>query len=449
MLFRKFRIVFTIKALLLCALALAAYVGASAHYYAITALSVPLWLVLLFSLIRSVETSNKKLAQFLDSIRYSDFSQSFIGRNLGPTFNELNTAFQEVIKKFRQTRIEKEEQYRYLQTVIQHVGVGVIIYKNDETVDLVNQSARRQLGIRQLSCLQHLEKIAPDLPGRIRGLKRGERILVKITRNERLLNFVVAATDFMLQDQRYRLLSIQNIQSELDEQEMDAWQKLIRILTHEIMNSITPIVSLASTTRSMLAGARFQDYSRIDPDLVNDINNAISTIEKRSHGLMAFVENYRQLTRIPKPDFKMLNVNDLVERVLTLFHGEMESHNIHSSVQLIPPKLGIMADPDLIEQVLINLVKNAIEALADRQEGQLRIKGFYDEFERAVLQVVDNGCGISPENIDKIFVPFFTTKPNGSGIGLSLSRQIMRLHGGSLQVQCEKDSYTCFTLRFS
>jgi len=244
------------------------------------------------------------------------------------------------------------------------------------------------------------------------------------------------------------LVSIQNIQSELEEKEMEAWQNLIRVLTHEIMNSITPISSLASTTADLLPDIRDTAADARHDEIVDDIHSAIKTIQKRSNGLLQFVDNYRKLTRIPKPNFEIIGVAELIQRVTDLSRKQMENYHIELEIEIEPESLEITADPVLIEQVLINLCKNAIEAVRETDHAQIRVRSQLDARGHVNIHVQDNGPGIKPEVLDKIFIPFFTTKQNGSGIGLSLSRQIMRLHGASIGVKSNAQEGTKFTLRF-
>jgi signal transduction histidine kinase len=237
---------------------------------------------------------------------------------------------------------------------------------------------------------------------------------------------------------------VQNIQSELEEQEMEAWQKLIRVLTHEIMNSITPISSLASTVRGMIP----EQGGEEDSETLSDVHMALETIESRSQGLLHFVETYRELTRIPKPDFKIFAVSELFSHIVQLMNTDLEEKNIVLQVAIAPETLELTADPDLVEQVLINLLRNASQALTGRENARIDLTAQLDRRGRVVIRVRDNGPGILAEVQERIFIPFFTTKREGSGIGLSLSRQIMRVHRGTISVQSELNKKTVFTLRF-
>jgi nitrogen fixation/metabolism regulation signal transduction histidine kinase len=353
---------------------------------------------------------------------------------------------------FRLERSEKEESHRYLETVFQHVGIGLISCQPDGTVELINNAAKRLLRVSHLKSITSLESFSPELVDTLFHVKSGERKLVKVNDNDEVLHLAVYATGFLLGKKHYLLVSIHNIQSELEEQEMKSWQNLIRVLTHEIMNSVTPIASLASTVNGLLRGAENTPAGLAFPEAMTgtseDIKSAVETIQKRSEGLLHFVENYRSLTRIPKPDYRIFPVSELFSRVRQLMQAHLSGRDIEFRATVDPESLELTADPELIEQVLINLVLNALDAVGERPGSRITLRGCIDERSRIIIQVSDNGPGIVGEAIEKIFIPFFTTKPNGSGIGLSLARQIMRLHGGSIGVRSEPERETVFTIRF-
>ena len=402
-------------------------------------------LVQVLALVHYVDASNRELARFFDSVRYADFTRKMAPPFGDSGFHELNAALNDVVEQIRQYREEKEEQYRYLQTIVQHIGIGLIVFDDTGKVDLVNNAARRILNMSNIRDISKLRKLDPGLAERITGLAHGQRTILKIRINEQLQQMMMFVTDFVMRGSNYRLISFQNIQSELEEKELEAWQSLIRVLTHEIMNSITPISSLAATANSLLE-TRIAERPEEDENL-EDVSQAVRTIEGRSKGLLHFVENYRQLTRIPKPDYKILPVSDVFDNVLQLFKYEMGQQNIRYTTEINPEALEITADPDLVQQVMINLVKNAVEAAAGQANGRIRLTAFLDAWGKPVIEIRDNGAGIAPEVIDNIFIPFFTTKANGSGIGLSLCRQIMRVHGGGITAR-SSGGETVFQLRW-
>ncbi|MBU1318273.1 MAG: ATP-binding protein [candidate division Zixibacteria bacterium] len=450
MTYRLFRAVCVTRVIFLAAsIYLIIYLLTETTLYA-TSLIVGVAIVLqIMSLIHYIEETNRGLTRFLLSIKYSDFSQSFSRSAKGKSFEELNEAFSSVIAEFQKARTEKEEQYRYLQTVVQHIGLGIMSYDKDGNVDLINNAARRLFGLPSLRNISNLKAVSEKLAKTLHELRSGDKALVKIELPTETLRLSIYATEFRLHNQTMRLVSMQNIESELSEQEMEAWQKLIRVLTHEIMNSVTPIASLASTIDDIVKRSGTESAeSELSEDARNDIQDAATTIEKRSRGLLRFVAAYRSLARIPKPNIQLVSVSDLLRRVGQLMAEQSESHSIDLKIKIESPNIQLRADPELIEQVLINLVLNSIHALADKQNPSIELRSGLDSRGRAVITVADNGPGIDSEVIDKIFTPFFTTRKDGSGIGLSISRQVMRLHKGGISVKSTPGNETAFTLRF-
>jgi nitrogen fixation/metabolism regulation signal transduction histidine kinase len=397
-----------------------------------------------------VEKTNRDLVRFLQSIKYGDFSQSYKESGLGSSFDALKTAFTEVSNAFRKTRGEKEEHYRYLQTVVQHVGIGLITFKPNGDVELINTAAKRLLKVTRLKNIKSLESLSKLLVNKLFQLKPRENALVKVEDNNEMLYLSLYATEFKLRGENFTLVSLQNIHSELEEKELEAWQKLIRVLTHEIMNSITPIASLTSTINTMVGEYYEKEKTSKKPnsEALSDIQQALQTIQKRSHGLLHFVDAYRNLTLIPKPKFQIFLVKELFTRAEQLMQSNINKTGVSFEVCIEPETLELSADPELVEQVLINLLLNAFQAVDRKQNAKIELAALLNERGRTIIQVTDNGPGITEENLEKIFIPFFSTKEGGSGIGLSLSRQIMRLFKGGIGVYSEPDIKTVFTLRF-
>ena len=402
----------------------------------------------IFSLIRYVTKTNRDLTRLLQSIKYSDFSQSFSNNLKSSGFEELHAAFTEVIKEFQRAKLEKEEHLRFLQTIVDHVGIGLIAFNPAGEVELLNNAAKKLLKIPRLGNIRDLETVSPKLVQKLLELSPGGKDLVKLQQEDDLLQLSIYATGFVLHQQQLMLVAMQNIQNELEEEEMKSWQNLIRVLTHEIMNSITPIASLSSTAYGLLKDGRECEVPESINETIDDVRHAVNTIEKRSKGLLTFIENYRALTRIPKPEFKMVKIKDLFERVEYLMKDQFEAYAINFNMRIDPESLEITADPALIEQVLINLCKNALEAVNGVTRPKIKLKAGTDGLGNPVIKVIDNGKGITEEVAEKIFIPFFTTKQQGSGIGLSLSRQIMRQHKGTLSVSSTPNEKTVFKLRF-
>ncbi len=414
-----------------------------------TAILIVFIIGLIVDLVKYVERTNKKLTMFLESIRHSDFVSSFSDRGLGSSFDDLNKAFNEVIEEFRKARAAKEEHFNYLQTVVQHISIGILVFRRDGKVDMVNNALKRMFRINNLRYISEIEKIDKGLAELLKTIKAGDSELLKVFYENELLQLSIRATEFRMRGEDFVLVSMQNIHNELEAKEMDSWQKLIRVLTHEIMNSITPIVSLSGTVKDLLIDQEtLKLRSEIDEEDVESAQSALETIEKRSQGLLNFVQIYRNLTRIPKPNFRYFEVRELFDRVENLLQPKVKELNINCEFKIIPPGLMLTADPDLIEQVLINLLINSIHAVKEVARPRITMAASITSLNRVMIYVSDNGYGIKPDTMEKIFVPFFTSKKEGSGIGLSLSREIMRLHKGNITVKSNPGVETVFTLHF-
>ena len=399
----------------------------------------------IFSLLRYVKKTNREIARFFDSIRYSDFSQSFKKGIKDSSFPELSEAFTSVIEEFKKARSEKEENFHYLQTIIHHINIGLITYKLNGEVDLINMAAKKILKVNNLKNISQLSAVSKPLVNSLQTIKAGDKALVKFASGNELLQLFISAAEFKLKGELYTLVSFNNIQSELEEKEMEAWQNLIRVLTHEIMNSVTPIISLSSTASELLDG---KENHQLSIEELEDIKVALNTIARRSNGLLHFVDDYRNLTRIPSPNFQTLKIFSLFQRIEKLFEERLAERKINFCYSVVPNDLEVTADPDLIEQVIINLILNSVTAVSKSKEPLIKLDSVIDNRGAAIIKVIDNGCGIPEELQEKIFVPFFTTNKEGSGIGLSLSRQIMRMHKGGITVRSTPGKETVFTLRF-
>lgn len=450
MVFNNFRANVTIRVILICLSTFLLFYLSEIQELVVSAVLAGLMVILqTWLLIRYVEQTNQKLTSFLRSIKYSDFSTSFSSRGIGRTWDQLAIAFNEVINEFKKHRNAREESYNYLQTVVQHVNVGIITFHPDGKITQFNNAVQRMLRLSNIHSIQDLKIIHSDLPERLLQMKAGDKALFKLFMGDEVLQLSIHSTEFKLKGEDLILISIQDIHPELEDKEIESWQKLIRVLTHEIMNSITPISSLAGTVKEMLITDDDQkELNTLEDDDIESVISALNTIEKRSQGLLNFVETYRNLTRIPKPNFRYFPVEQLFSHTLELLKPRIDEAKIRCSCQVIPDNLMLTADPDLIEQVIINLAINAIDAVKAREDPRIGMIAFLDESGRLRMEMTDNGYGITPDILDKIFMPFFTSKKHGSGIGLSLSRQIMHLHKGSISVKSKPDEGSVFILTF-
>lgn len=407
------------------------------------------FLVIIFQLIelyKFTSQTNRKLTRFLESVRYSDFASGFAADNkLGKSFRDLNTSFNEVLEAFRKARSEKEENWQYLNTIVQQVRTGIISFDDKGNVELMNANAKKFVGISGLKNIHEIEEKNPKLYGALTEVQTGKSALYKT--NEFLLT--LQATELRIRGNTVKLVTMQNIQTELQRQELEAWQNLTRVLRHEIMNSITPISSLTSTLREILDHEliKKEDEYEMKADVADDLREGLSTIESRSKGLIKFIDAYREYTSLPQPKIKTVMLKELIDKTAQFMKQQLKKSTIEFSSSCSSDYLTVQADAEMIEQVLINLVKNAMESLSQNGSGKIELSGRYDG-QNILIEVADNGPGIIPEAINRIFVPFFTTKKTGSGIGLALSRQIMQMHNGALTVESQPEVKTVFTLRF-
>ncbi len=441
MIFKRFLIssILRIAAIALI-LALLVYLVLETELFVTTLFLVALLVYQIRSLYSLVSRTNRGLTRFLQSIKYSDFTQNYKADFQDAGFRELANEYEKVLDRFRRIRQEREENHQYLQTVVQHVGVGLIAYSSDGAVEMVNNAFRRLLQVPAPKEISRLESVSPELVKCLEEIVAGENRLVKVSVQRRRLLLSVYATSFILHQTAYRLVALQDIHEEMEEQEMQAWHNLIRVLTHEIMNSMTPIASLAGTANGMVKNLD------IDNETARDLNDALGTIEKRSQGLISFIDDYRQLTRIPLPQFQRVKVSEIFGRVTQMVQENCQRAGIAFSIAVKPDDMSLTIDPGQIEQVLLNLVKNASEALAGQDNGTIQLTAGLDENSSPVLAVADNGPGIDPDILENIFIPFYTTKSEGNGIGLSLSKEIVRRHKGRLEVESTPGDGAVFKL---
>ncbi len=385
-----------------------------------------------YNLISYVNQTNRDLANFIASIQYDDFSTTSRGGHRGKSFGELHKQFNFINKKFQEVRAEKEANHQFLHTIVEHLDVGLLGVKENGEINLMNKALKSMLHKSYLIRLEGLKSVDEKLYELVCQLQPGQRELVKVTIDNQLMQLAIRVAELTMNKERFRLIAFANIQSELEAQELVAWQKLIRILTHEIMNSVAPIASLSSTIRDFLAR---RHQGELEAEDLEQVDTSLGVIQRRSEGLLQFTETYRRLTRIPPPNMQLIDAREMTDELLTLFGPQLEKAGIHFELHLPPADLTFQGDPALLEQVLINLVKNAIDAVAEVEAPRIDLHAQKLASGKTVLQVADNGKGIEPQQLEQIFVPFYTTKTEGSGIGLSLSRQIMRLHKGNIEVQ--------------
>jgi nitrogen fixation/metabolism regulation signal transduction histidine kinase len=404
-------------------------------------------------LVEYLDRTRTSMASFFDSIQFDDLSYSFKTSSEDPDVRRLHKELNEAMLRMRSARREKDSEFLFFKNIVMHVGIGLMVFREDGTVEIFNSAARKLLRVNRITHLRDLNSVSEVLVNVFTRLKTGGRELTRLKIGEEIVQLSIYAIELTLRGENVKLISLQNIQNELEEKEMEAWQNLVRVLTHEIMNSVTPISSLAGVVEEELKPYIILEGEEntappLSKDQLSDIHLSLQTISKRSEGLIHFVKEFRSLTAIPKPRPSQIDVRTMLEELTMLHRRELSDRGIQLSISVYPEDLTVTADKNMIEQVAINLLKNAIQSFEDQEHKTIALRAYLNEKSRAVIAVKDNGTGIDPEALEKIFIPFFTTKKTGSGIGLSLSRQIMRQHQGTLSVKTTVGQGTEFFMRF-
>lgn len=416
--------------------------------YIFLLITIPLLVYEVLDLIRFQKKAQDEVSQFVESIHYRDFSRHFDVRKAPNELKPLRKGFNEINTTFKLISRERETQYHYLQKILELVDTGILSYEQDNgETGWINESFKNLIGVPYLKTIHSLEKREPVLYQEIIKLKPGDARIVTITRDQQQIKILVTASVLRSDEKIYKLIAFQNVSEALDETESKAWQKLLNVMTHEIMNSVAPISSLADTLKNRLQSPEIKDSPFSSQ--MEDLELGIDTIKRRSEGLLKFTESYRSLNKITKLDLNKILVRNLFENLNSLMRPTLEKKHIELEIILRDPALVIEADINLIEQVMINLLVNAIEAVKDRQEPRLTLSAEITGNNKTLVKVADNGLGMPPELLDKIFIPFFSTRKSGSGIGLSLCKQIMLLHKGNIQVQSTEGLGSAFILQFS
>ena len=412
--------------------------------------SVVLGIILVFQFIElyhHVNSVNYKLIRFLESVRYSDFSSSFTADNkMGKSFKTLNLAFNEVTDAFKKTRAENEQSLLIVSTVLQNIKTGIIQFDTHGEIGLINSMSKKLLLTPQVRNMDDIKKTQPQVYEKLMNILPGDSDLVVINSSVKLsLNCTVVR----MGTKDWKIVSIQNIHTELQQNELEAWQNLTKVLRHEIMNSVTPIATLVGSMTDILKEETQKETNGyiIPEEAHEDMILGLKTIENRSRGLVNFINAYRDYTNIPAPKFTELSAQQLIQYVSKLLKEELSRNNITLELNLPEAEIFLWADEEQIQLILINLIKNARESLNDTMNGLIKIKLIVTE-QWNYISVEDNGPGIVPEALERIFIPFFTTKKDGSGIGLALSRQIMQLHKGQLNVDSKLGDYARFIMQF-
>ncbi|MGD0581974.1 MAG: ATP-binding protein [Bacteroidales bacterium] len=417
------------------------------YYYTLTGM-IFLIVFQAWMLVDQVNKTNEDLEKFFSSVQDHDSSIRFPESTKSNSFRKLHDRMNNLTTIIQNIKIENERTSQFLQIVVDHVDVGLLSFDMNGRIEIYNREAKRYLNV-QPGHLSSLKTMNDEIFKIIDTIKPGQEVLHKMKTDNLLLNILVKTTELKFESNLIKLVSFQDITNELDKKEMDSWQRLIRVLTHEIMNSISPITSLTAVISGYFK--KKDDESPVQPEeidgqIISKTLSGLDTIAETGKGLLDFVDKYRSLTSLPKPNLSKFTIDSLFRRCRILMESNI-SDNIKIISNVYPDDIAIIADYAQVEQIIINLIKNASEAISDKKDGVIQLKAFSGE-EGTTIQVEDNGAGISGDIIEDIFVPFYTTRENGSGIGLSLSKQIMQNHDGTISVNSAPDKGSEFTLRF-
>lgn len=399
-----------------------------------------------FELIRFSRRMSRELSKFLTAIRYGDMTVNFKMDRLGRDFKSLSLAFRDLIHSFHEVKIEKEAQFQLLQLIIDKISVGVIAYKEDGEVLLMNQSAAELLHIQKVTHWHFLRERVIHFAREIEEMASSGRKLIEFNHQDNQVQLSVVVHFLSFREEACRVITFHDIRDEIEQKEIEAWYKLIRILTHEIMNSLTPLGSLTDTILMLLEeNGEQKSLGKISEQQITDIRSSVQTIRKRSMGILNFVEDYRKLTHIPHPEFEHVFVQDLFQGVIRFLNSMLDENKIKVVMNVSPDDLAIQMDPNLMEQVLINLMTNAVYASKNAKTKIIELMAWRDD-NRFCIAVTDQGKGIDPDKMNKIFIPFFSTREGGSGIGLSFSKHVIHLHHGRIKVESKPGVKTTFMI---
>jgi len=409
-------------------------------------------------LIKYVNNTNYSLVKFVDALKNEDHSVYFSPTKKGDSFAKVYDDFNLIIKMFKKNKIEKEAQYTYFKYILEHVNLGIVSIKKEDFFE--PKSTNEILFLNKAACdilkqpkHKYWHRLANNLPWLVQEIEKvidGGKVLIDFGDHLEKKQLSLEVIEIELINSPYLIISFQDIRSEIEQKEIEAWHNVIKVLAHEMLNSFTPVSSLASTIKSMTednSGA-ITSINHLHNEDLQDINMAAKTIKKRSDGLLDFVKDYRTISSVPVPNKQQINIKQFFDVIELLMKKTLEEANIELKTLPIPTNLTIYADQKLIEQVLINLINNSIYALQGIQSPTITISCII-ELHKIIILVNDNGKGIEAEIINQIFIPFYTTKKNGSGIGLSLSKSILRKHGGNLIVHSIPGKTTTFSLIFN
>jgi len=424
-----------------------AYLIISTGFVAVTLVVGALALLQAGLVLRFIGRTNRELARFLSAIRYDDTAQSFSVGSLGPSFRELGQELEQAMRRFRDARLADESRRRYLEALVDQVPVALLAVHDDGAVELLNNAARRLLNASSKTRVEALDAYGAGFRRDIAQSRPGGRTLTRTELDGLQRHLILSTTQIIVGSSSQRLTSLQDIQTELDSNELSAWQDMVRVISHEIMNSLTPIASLARTADEIVAELEQRQPAGAQ-ELTADLRDAVQTLARRSDGLLRFVTGYRQLSQMPPPAMRPVSLREYFRRLEKLLEPEWSGRGIVLHMREPSEGVHIVADEGLLDQAMINLLRNAADAAAAGAEPQVWLTGGLSERGRPVIEIADNGPGFADEIKDKIFLPFFTTKADGSGIGLALARQVMLIHSGAITASERSGGGALFRLTF-
>lgn len=425
---------------LLVIMAIGLYVSRDPNSAPILVALVTAFGIIIWSLFRLVNKTNRHLANFLMGIKYDDFATNYSSMQQEKSEEALYGAFNMITGKFRDIRLEKEIQFQYFQSLVEQVDTGLIGFDDTGKTIFMNRALKSLIHKSHFPSLSAITRFDAELHSILTDLRPGERQMLKRNFGQKPIELAIQKTQLNLKGKKYVFFSFQNIHEELQEQEVQSWHKLIRILTHEIMNSVSPVVSLAHSTHDLLSKeAEFTDEMR------DDLRMAVGAIHKRSEGLLHFTSAYRKLTKLPQPQMQDLEAKEFLTGIIVLLEPQLSKQGVQLNKEFSAGSLNFRGDPELLEQVFINLIKNAAEAVVLSDEKRVTL-GVEKSDVTITFTVADSGPGIADDVLEQIFVPFFTTKDTGSGIGLSLCRQIIQSHDGSISAYSNEGQGAVFTV---
>jgi two-component system nitrogen regulation sensor histidine kinase NtrY len=450
MVYKRFSLFLAIRLVVIgAAIAAALWLMLQPGLHSATLLALGVVTILAAELWWFISRTNREVARFLDAARHADYSQRFGYQDMGTGFGELAAAFTDILNRMYEKRSTLETEMRQLQALIDHIPIPLMTVHGDGSITLQNNASRRLFGAAHVTQLGDLRQFGASFYEAVANAVPGQRELVTFEVEGIEYKLTLATSENIIAGESSRLVSLQDIQSELNITQAEAWQDLVRVLTHEIMNSITPVTSLAATARDVVDDVygKTGSDSELREDL-DDLRDAVHTVARRSDSLMQFVNSYRQITRLAPPEKKRLHIGDLLDSAMLLAEAEWPDRKASIIVAVEPAELDVYADRDLIEPVVMNLLRNAVQATNNVENPHIDLRGRLNRRGNVVIEVSDNGPGVPDDIATKIFVPFFTTKEEGSGVGLALARQVMTAHGGFVRLSESESGGALFTLTF-